>query len=576
MSAAEAPQGSGELRALEESVSELLLRVGEEVLVELEKRFCGSGSLRSSGAAGGLLQLLRPLLGERLAAAAQRIVGLLEAENRSRSGLPQSVTQKSSSDPVTQSGFHHHDNSDMPCPKSLQSDPHHHDNSDASCSPSDLPPLSVSSDTDSDWAKPVLKKRGRLAAGVVSRAKLKRSGLSQTFSCHVCGRSLLGKGYLLKHVLTVCATDSECRCGFCGERLDSADGLTAHLQLHREKSRTCEFCGKTFSSIMAQEVHVRLHTGEKPFTCDFCGKKFSQMGNLTSHLRVHTDNKPFRCQECDRGFYHAASLENHMEDHRSSATMHSCGVCGQEFGRRRGLHQHMRVHRDKPMKNCDPPPSHRCKVCGDTFTRKICLVRHAETHLQDPDSSCGLCGHQYETTDSLAAHLRSHRDTNGTCDFCGKSFPGPSALRQHLRIHTGEKPYSCHLCGKAFNQAGNLKTHLKIHTGERAFSCDVCGKGFTQKQTLDTHVRFHNQECRFLCQVCGKGFIQDVDLKRHILVHTGEKPYCCSVCGKSFQAKRSLNGHIKVHHSGDGGGDGEDAERPGTETQRTEDGLVDL
>lgn len=71
MSLAETPPRCG-LRALTESVSELLTRVGEEVLGLLEKRSGGSGG------SGG--RLLRLLLTERLAAAAERIVGLLERE----------------------------------------------------------------------------------------------------------------------------------------------------------------------------------------------------------------------------------------------------------------------------------------------------------------------------------------------------------------------------------------------------------------------------------------------------------------------------------------------------------------
>ena len=63
------------LRALAETVSEQLRRVGEEVFGLLETRRGGSGS---SG--GRLLHRLRLLLAERLAVAAERVVGLLERE----------------------------------------------------------------------------------------------------------------------------------------------------------------------------------------------------------------------------------------------------------------------------------------------------------------------------------------------------------------------------------------------------------------------------------------------------------------------------------------------------------------
>lgn len=80
MSLTESPPSCCGLRALAESVSELLARVAEEVLGALETQSGGSGS---SGGPGGLLRPLlaeQPLLAERLEAAAQQIVGLLERE----------------------------------------------------------------------------------------------------------------------------------------------------------------------------------------------------------------------------------------------------------------------------------------------------------------------------------------------------------------------------------------------------------------------------------------------------------------------------------------------------------------
>lgn len=76
MSLTESPPRRG-LRVLTESVSELLNRVGEEIVRALEKR---SGGPWRSGGASRLFQLLRLLLAERMTAAAQEVVGLLERD----------------------------------------------------------------------------------------------------------------------------------------------------------------------------------------------------------------------------------------------------------------------------------------------------------------------------------------------------------------------------------------------------------------------------------------------------------------------------------------------------------------
>lgn len=74
MALTEAPPRCG-LRALTEAVSEQLRRLGEEVMELLEQHSSGSGA-----PGGRLVHHLRRLLTKRLAAAAERIVGLLERE----------------------------------------------------------------------------------------------------------------------------------------------------------------------------------------------------------------------------------------------------------------------------------------------------------------------------------------------------------------------------------------------------------------------------------------------------------------------------------------------------------------
>uniref|UniRef100_A0A671WY75 C2H2-type domain-containing protein n=1 Tax=Sparus aurata TaxID=8175 RepID=A0A671WY75_SPAAU len=436
----------GAVQLLRVSVHERMSAAAEDFLLQVEK-----------GEEAAEIPALRAKLTERLTAAAEEIVALLEEtvaeyEDRVERSEREICRQRRLLDAVLKPQVKLH-RADLRPPADLNQTESKRVHSDASSLPvsrSPLtprspstpshPPVSPSSsavpsdpDPDSDWTEriptarpPRKKKRGRPPLAV--RNKRKRSTPAQSFVCQVCGRSLQGKGFLLKHVLQVCGNNPDCRCGFCGEHLDSSDELAAHLKTHQETSKTCSFCGKTFQSILAQELHVRLHTGEKPYSCDICGKKFSQRGNLNSHIRVHAPEKPFKCKECSRTFCHMTSLERHMQEHCGEEEVHTCSTCGQEFSKRRNLQRHMVSHRsddtDKPKRRRGSAPHHRCKVCRNAFDKRSLLVKHVETHLQDPDCCCGLCGHQYESADSLSAHLRSHREIGKHLRCVRKEFPG--------------------------------------------------------------------------------------------------------------------------------------------------------
>ncbi|XP_040909624.1 uncharacterized protein LOC121192125 [Toxotes jaculatrix] len=233
----------------------------------------------------------------------------------------------------------------------------------------------------------------------------------------------------------------------------------------------------------AAETDVGSSVKERPFPCSYCGKRFSLKGNLNRHIRDHTGERPFPCTGCEKSFKDSGSLTAHMRCHTGEQP-YSCLFCGKNFSGRGNMTRHMRIHTgEKPF----------------------------------------------------------------TCSVCNKSFHVKEHLNRHMKYHTGEKPFSCSVCGKGCAQKTDLKKHMRVHTGEKPFSCPFCGKCCAEKGDLTKHMRVHTGEKPFSCNICGKSCAQKGSLKIHMRIHTGEKPFSCSVCSKRFTVTGHLKRHMKLH-----------------------------
>lgn len=165
-------------------------------------------------------------------------------------------------------------------------------------------------------------------------------------------------------------------------------------------------------------------------------------------------------------------------------------------------------------------PDYRCHLCDKSFSSNYHLINHAfRIHSKDADVLCAVCGKTSESTESLSAHLESHKDSK-CCHVCGKHCNSTSALSEHMASHTKVKLHRCHICGKECSRKGDLKIHMRIHTGEKPYCCSYCRKSFTHSGHLRKHLRSHTGERPHRCDVCGKGFLQSTHLKYHLGTHT--------------------------------------------------------
>lgn len=168
---------------------------------------------------------------------------------------------------------------------------------------------------------------------------------------------------------------------------------------------------------------------------------------------------------------------------------------------------------------CSAASDFHCHLCDKPFSSNQFLINHAfHFHSRNADVLCAVCGKTLESTESLIAHINSHKGPK-CCHICGKHCNSTTSLKEHVASHAGVKLHCCPLCGKECGRKGDLKIHMRIHTGEKPFCCSYCCKSFTHSGHLKKHLRSHTGERPHRCGVCGKRFLQSTHLKSHMGTH---------------------------------------------------------
>ena len=213
---------------------------------------------------------------------------------------------------------------------------------------------------------------------------LKSCSLGHLLTCHVCYKKFANKRNLNEHLAVIHnvnngKAENKFTCPTCGKEFHKKFNYTSHMLKHSQVfSFSCKFpdCGKEFKRERSLVKHCQVvHGGVRErYLCGQCGQEFSSQVGFKSHLAKHTGQEYVRrnikCNLCDKKFRSQADLKIHVIVHtKEKAFQCSWPECGQSFGQKASLKDHINVHEER----------FKCHGCDKCFGRERYLVMHLKT-----------------------------------------------------------------------------------------------------------------------------------------------------------------------------------------------------
>ncbi|XP_070186787.1 zinc finger protein 62 homolog [Littorina saxatilis] len=286
------------------------------------------------------------------------------------------------------------------------------------------------------------------------------------YFCHECGQDIVvTEQSVADHMNTHGHTTAEFVCVFCTRAFEAFEDFKEHearkhwLNVYFEKS-VCEVCGKGLVSRQELKKHVKLH-GETQglFTCPRCKQAFRFESKLKDHLAKHASGQgSYACQFCGKLYMTKISLHRHEQvDHMGIKDFkHKCPHCDAQFINATHLRDHV------TNKHSDGA-SYTCSECGLGFRHLSTCVRHKRVvHGGDTPYVCKECGDKFPVKRMLELHVMSHTGVHPfQCSTCLKSFSVQRTLQEHVDfVHRGIVKFQCHGCSSKFPRKRNLVRHM--------------------------------------------------------------------------------------------------------------------
>lgn len=360
-------------------------------------------------------------------------------------------------------------------------------------------------------------------------------GRERRYQCGNCDKMFLTMQHLKQHIL-IHSDEYSYRCDICNKGFIYERNCRLHRQTHnkRDNAFTCDVCCKKFVSRKRFEMHiVEKHFGKD--SQDVLGnlKKEPDVGTDVGKMSVKldfgkNDNTSQGIEKSSEEVMEEGNIAKTLEKpnlikeevlFRPRQTEFPCETCGKIFGRKEGLHNHIRMHTgEKPF---------GCVTCGQYFRQRAHLIRHLKTHTGEKTEICLQCGKAFNRLEHLRAHQKRvhmpHERDLGYCQLCGKNYV---YLKKHIKaVHSGSMQHHfCSGCNEQFVSLAKFKKHIvrgkHLKEGDVDKTCTVCFQLFSRSDHVRRHmVTVHKQEESvglLSCSLCKRSFINENSFRRHI------------------------------------------------------------
>ncbi|XP_011569114.3 zinc finger and BTB domain-containing protein 41 [Plutella xylostella] len=163
------------------------------------------------------------------------------------------------------------------------------------------------------------------------------------FTCHICGKQMVGKPFLIKHLRR--RHSNKVQCDICKKEYKNRDYLVEHMKRHNDKkTHNCTICTKSYYTTSALLQHQQIVHEKKQYQCKICGYKSTN--SVKKHELRHTDGN-VACVTCGKFFENNSKLQKHAEVHNSEKKFF-CPICNHNFLRKKSVGHHIaQKHRIK-------------------------------------------------------------------------------------------------------------------------------------------------------------------------------------------------------------------------------------